>query len=212
MFLLTPEDVAITSIQHPKKTKRVPILSYEDKTFRLLKVFGAHQHAEAHASWRELTDKEGKACVLLEEPHRYSVWRQVRIDQGLLQAVAPAAYVKACVLLIQSLFGDIEQLLGAKQVKNFGTALEVNVAKQMATAGGLGAVLRLNPLAEMLPRWEENDLSALLLELHRLGTKFLGRSQFAKRTLLALDVLPDNDKAVFLNWLQLSLLSNLWLP
>lgn len=211
MFLLTPEDVAITSIQHPKKTKRVPILSYQEKTFRLLKVFGAHQHAEAHASWRDLTENEGKACVLLEEPYRYSVWRQVRLDRGLLQAVAPVAYSKACVLLIQSLFGDIEQLLGSKRAKNFGTALEVNVAKQMAIAGGLVAVLRLDPLSEVLPRWEEDDLSALLLELHRLGAKFLGRAQFTKRTLLALDALPDNDKALFLNWLQLSLLSNLWL-
>ncbi len=212
MFLLTPEDVEVTSIQHPKINKKVPILSYDDKTFRLLRVFSADQEAEAHASWRELTEQEGKLCVLLEERFRYSLWRQVRIDLGSLRPIAPAAYAKACVVMIQSLYGDAEQLLGGKQAKSFGTAIEVNAAKQLAAVGGLGGVLRLNPLADVMPQWEEDDLSALLLELHRLGSKFFGRSKFAARTLAALDDLAPNDKAVFLNWLGISLLSNLWLP
>jgi hypothetical protein len=212
MFLLTPEDVEITSIQHPKKDKKVPILSYDDKTFRLLSVFSAEQEAEAHASWRNLTENEGKMCVLLEERFRYSVWRQVRLDKGLLQPTAPVAYSKACVVMIQVLYADAEQLLGAKQAKSFGTALEVNAAKQVAIAGGLGGILRLDPCSDVMPSWEEDDLSALLLELHRLGTKFFGRSKFTGRTLAALDDLAANDKAVFLNWLGLSLLRNLWLP
>ena len=212
MFLLTPEDVEITSIQHPKRAQKVPILSYQDKTFRLLSVFGAHQQIEAQASLKDLTDNEGKACILLEEPNRYTVWRQVRIDQGMLHPVAPTAYIKACTLLIQALYGDVEQLLGDRQAKSFGAALETNAAKQMENIGGFGGILRLNPLTEVLPRWEEDDISALLLELHRLGAKFFGRSQFTNRTLAALDVLPSNDKAVFLNWLSLSLLNKLWMP
>jgi len=211
MFLLTPDDVEITSIQHPKQPKKVPILSYQSRTFRLLSVFKAHQHNEAHASWRDLTDNEGKACVLLEEPHRFSLWRLVNIDQGLLNPIAPVAHAKACILLIQALYGDVEQLLGDKQAKKFGARLEAIAPKQLQDAGGFGALLRLNPLMEILPRWEENDLNALLLELHRLGTQFFGRSKFSARTLSALDVLPSNDKAVFLTWLELSLLGNLWL-
>lgn len=210
MFLLTPEDVEITSIQHPKKAKKVPILSYQDKTFRLLSVYKANQHAEAQAYWRDLTENEGKACVLLEEPSRYSVWRQVRININLLQPVAPVAYTKACVLIIQALYSDIEQILGSKQAKKFGMTLEVNAKGPMTAAGGLGALLRLNPLKEVLPNWEEDDLSALLLELHRLGSRFFGRTQFVPRTLGALDELSGNDKAVFLNWLGLSLLGHLW--
>lgn len=210
MFLLTPADVEIVSIQHPKKAKKVPILQYEEKTYKLLSVFSAKQHAEAHASWRDLTENEGKACVLLEEPSRYSVWRQVRIAAGLLQPVAPVEYTKACVLLVQAMYGDVEQILGAKQAKNFGAALEINAAQPMAAASGLGALLRLNPLTEVVPRWEEDELSALLLELHRLGSRFFGRSKFVARTLGALDELPENDKAVFLNWLGLSLLGHLW--
>lgn len=211
MFLLTPDDVDITSIQHPKQPKKVPILSYQSRNFRLLSVFKAHQHNEAHASWRDLTDNQGKACVLLEEPHRFSLWRLVNIDQGLLNPVAPVAYAKACVLMVQALYGDVEQLLGDKQAKKFGALLQSTAPKQLQDAGGFGALLRLNPLMEVLPQWEETDLSGLLLELHRLGVKFFGRSKFSIRTLSALDVLPSSEKTVFLTWLELSLLGNLWL-
>ena len=58
--------------------------------------------------------------------------------------------------------------------------LQVNTARQMKTAGGLEALLQLNieSGADTLPRWEEDDLSSLLLEMHRLGCKFFGRSKF----------------------------------
>ncbi|MEL7328370.1 MAG: Npun_F0813 family protein [Cyanobacteria bacterium J06559_1] len=211
MFLLAPEDVDITTIQHPKQPKKLPILSYQDRTFRLMSVFQASQSEEAHAAWRDLTDNEGKACVLLEEPHRFSLWRLIKIDKSLLNPVAPVAYAKACVLLIQSLYGDVEQLLGAKQAKKFGAALSLDAQKQMKEAGGFGGILRTNPLAEVPPRWDEDDLSAVLLALHRLGSKFFGKSKFTVRTLKALDVLANDDKAVFLGWLKMSLLANLWL-
>ncbi len=211
MFLLTPEDVEITGIQHPKRDKKIPILSYEDKTFRLLSVFGADQHAEAHAAWKDLTDNEGKLCVLLEESFRYSVWRQVRIDLGLLHPVVPEAYAKAVIVMIQALYSDVDALLGGNQAKNFGAALEKNVAKPVAAAGGLGGILRLNPTVEIPPKWDESDLNALLLELHRLGTRFFGRSKFTRRTLAALDDLPPDDQSIFMHWLGLSFLSNLWL-
>ncbi len=210
MFLLTPEDVEVTSIQHPKQAKKIPILSYEAKTFRLLSVFRADQYAKAHAAWKDLTENEGKLCVLLEEPFRYSVWRQVRIDRGLLHPVVPDAYCKAAVVMVQALYSDVDALLGSNQGKNFGAALEKNVAKPVAAAGGFGGILRLNPLAEVSLKWTEQDLNALLLELHRLGTQFFGRSKFTVRTLAALDDLTPDDKSVFINWLRLSFLSNLW--
>lgn len=211
MFVLSPEDVQISSIQHPKRPKKVPLLSYEDKTFRLLSVFRAHQRREAEAALKDLTENEGKACVLLQESHRLSLWGHVRIDKGLLNPVMSTAYAKSCLLLIQALYGDVEQLLGRKQAKSFGTVLAMTVYEPLRIAGGLEAVLKINPLTEDVPVWGEDDLCALLLEIHRLGTRFFGRSHFAPRTLAALDILPGNDQAIFLTWLRLSLLGNLWL-
>ncbi|NJM99681.1 MAG: hypothetical protein HC800_23310 [Phormidesmis sp. RL_2_1] len=211
MFLLTREDVDITNIQHPKKAQKVPILSYQDKTFRLLKVFQSSQHTEAQALFKDLTDSETKPCVLLEEPFRYSIWRQIHIDMDLLQPSVPAAYGKACVLLVQALYSDVEQFLGDNQAKKFAIALERKFPQLIQSIGGLGGLLRINPLMESIPVWEESELSSLLLELHRLGTRFFGQSQFTSRTLSALDELPADDQTVFFNWLELSLLNQLWL-
>lgn len=215
MFLLSLEDVEIIGVPHPKSAKQVPVLCYADKNFRLVSIFSVDQQAAAHASWRELTDKQSKVCVLLEETFRYSIWSQVRIDQGLLAPTAPEAYIKACVVLVQSLYSRA-QALGSRQAESLRVGLQVNTAPQMQAAGGLEALLKLNVeavgnKAGTLPRWEEDDLSSLLLEMHRLGCKFFGRSKFTEPAIAALEALPNNDKALFLTWLKLSLLGNLWL-
>ena len=80
MFILSPQDVQISTIQHPKRNQAVSILSYQGQSFRLISVFSAQQEAEAKACWRELTDNKGKTCVLLAEAARYSVWGKVRLN------------------------------------------------------------------------------------------------------------------------------------
>lgn len=211
MFLLTPSEIEIIQVQHPKRDKKVPILSYEEKTFRLLSVFPAHQEAAARSTWQDLTENKGKICVLLEEPARYSVWQQVKIDVDLLHSAVPAAYAKACVLMVQALYGDVDQLLGSKQAKSFGVSLAQSAAAQIQAAGGLGNLLRLDPLVEVLPGWNEQDLRSLLLELHSAGTKFFGRAKFAERTLQSLNHLASEERIVFLSWLRLSPLNEQWL-
>jgi hypothetical protein len=81
MFILKRQDVEITTIQHPKTDQQIPILSYQGQTFRLLNVFSAAQEDDARSLWRDLTDNRGKACVLLEEPERFSIWGKVRLEQ-----------------------------------------------------------------------------------------------------------------------------------
>ena len=215
MFVLSPKDVEIVSVQHPKRPKRVPILRYADKNFRLVSVFSIEQEDAAHASWRDLTDNKGKVCVLLEESVRYSLWSQVRIDKGLLVSTVPEAYLKACVVLIQFLHNQA-QTLGDRQAKSLIAAFQVGASHQLQPVGGLESLLKINAPSlgngsGALPRWKEDDLCALLLEIHRLGCKFFGRKKFVGPAISALDILPGNDKVLFLNWLQISLLGNLWL-
>ncbi|HEY9741929.1 MAG TPA: Npun_F0813 family protein, partial [Coleofasciculaceae cyanobacterium] len=122
MFILKRQDVEISSIQHPKRDQQIPILTYQGQTFRLISVFGASQAEEAKAFWRDLTDNRGKACVLLEEPDRYSVWGKVRLEQ-LGAEVGPdsrmAMYTQACLVLLQTVYIDIEDLLGGRQASLF---------------------------------------------------------------------------------------------
>ncbi|HTL88885.1 MAG TPA: hypothetical protein VL134_05745, partial [Leptolyngbya sp.] len=60
------------------------------------------------------------------------------------------------------------------------------------------------------PTWQENLLTVLLQELHRLGKAYFGKSAFVDRILDALQDLPPNDRNSFLEWLNHSPTGKLW--
>jgi phosphate transport system substrate-binding protein len=81
MFIVTPKDIKILNIQHPDdRNKQISILQYSGHTFRLAQEFGDNRDRAVTFS-RHLTENMGKLCVLLEEPHLFSVWEQVAIDK-----------------------------------------------------------------------------------------------------------------------------------
>ena len=81
MIILTREDVELSRIQHPSKDVKVTILTYQGQNFRLISVFAASQAQDAKNFWRDLTDNQGKFCVLLQEPEKHSVWGRINLDQ-----------------------------------------------------------------------------------------------------------------------------------
>ncbi|MBD2245115.1 Npun_F0813 family protein [Nostoc sp. FACHB-888] len=218
MFILKRQDVEISSIQHPKKDQQVPILSYQGQTFRLISVFKASQEEEARALWRELTDNRGKACVLLEEPERFSVWGKIRLEQlgndtgshgktGIL--------IQASILLLQGVSIDIEEFLGARQAALFEKDIvEVFKQKQFPQTSSLEAVKYLvstNPLpTAKIPDWQENHVVILLQELHRLGKSYFGNANFTKQVIYKLEDMPEAERSLFLAWLNQSPLGKLW--
>ncbi|MBD2528518.1 hypothetical protein H6G97_02650 [Nostoc flagelliforme FACHB-838] len=218
MFILKRQDVEISSIQHPKKDQQVPILSYQGQTFRLISVFKASQEEEARALWRELTDNRGKACVLLEEPERFSVWGKIRLEQlgndtgshgktGIL--------IQASILLLQGVSIDIEEFLGARQAALFEKDIvEVFKQKQFPQTSSLEAVKYLvstNPLpTAKIPDWQENHVVTLLQELHRLGKSYFGNANFTKQVIYKLEDMPEAERSLFLAWLNQSPLGKLW--
>lgn len=220
MFILKRQDVEITSIQHPKSGQQVPVLKYQGQTFRLISVFNANQAEEARAFWRDLTDNRGKACVLLEEPDRYSVWGKVRIEQlnddagGSGVAAAPS-FTQASLLLLQAVYFDIEDLLGTRQAGAF----EKEIAKvfqqwnfpQAISQPEVEGLLERDPLeSSQIPPWQEHHLNTLLQELHRLGKEYFGNPNFTERAIDALQDLPDGDRAQFIDWMNQSPLGKLW--
>jgi hypothetical protein len=218
MFILKRQDVEISSIQHPKKDQQVPILSYQGQTFRLISVFKASQEEEARALWRELTDNRGKACVLLEEPERFSVWGKIRLEQlgndtgshgktGIL--------IQASILLLQGVSIDIEEFLGTRQAALFEKDIaEVFKQKQFPHTSSLEAVKYLvstNPLpTAKIPDWQENHVVILLQELHRLGKSYFGNANFTKQVIYKLEDMPEAERSLFLAWLNQSPLGKLW--
>lgn len=222
MFILKRQDVEIYTVQHPKKDQQVPILQYQGQTFRLISVFNAAQEEEARAFWRDLTDNRGKACVLLEEPDRYSVWGKVHLEQLAVDTSEPQEVgdvptfcIQACLLLLQAVYIDIEDLLGSRQVDTFRKELFA-LFQQHHFVQGTGtntmeSLLAVDPLALVqVPPWRERHLNLLLVELHRLGKQHFGNANFVERAMTALQDMPLKERGLFLGWLKKTSAGQLW--
>ena len=223
MFILKRQDVDIRTVQHPRKDQQIPILSYQGQIFRLLSVFSAAQEDDARALWRDLTDNRGKACVLLEEPERYSIWGKVRPDQlgldgkraGKKSTSSNDIYVKGCLLLLQVLYIDVEDLLGAKQVKKFEADISEVFREwsfpQTETAKEINTWLTVDPFAlAQFPNWREHHLHRLLEATHRIGRDYFGNANFTDRAMEALEDLTKEEHSLFLSWLRKSPPGKLW--
>jgi len=218
MFILKRQDVEISSIQHPGRDQQIPILHYQGQTFRLISVFGAKQAEEAKVFWRDLTDNRGKVCVLLEEPDRYSVWGKIRLDQlgtevGPDSKVVP--YTQACLLLLQTVYIDIEDMLGARQAglfqKEIAKIMQQWHFPQADSQTAVNQLLTIDPLTTLqVPSWEEHHLITLLQELYRIGKEYFGNTNFAEGVSDILQDMPASEQTQFLEWLQSSPLGKLW--
>jgi hypothetical protein len=225
MFILKRQDVQLSTIPHPKKDQQVPILKYQGQTFRLINVFQAAQEEEAKSFWRDLTDNRGKACVLLEEPERYSVWGKIHLDQLTAEAapepqasskgeISPA-FVQAALLLLQSVYMDIEDMLGGRQLnifhKEITAVFQQGRFPQTESADAINQILKVDPLESLqVPSWREQHLNLLLKELHGLGKKHFGNANFTRRVMESLQDMPSHDRNQFLGWLKQSPLGTLW--
>ena len=217
MFILKRQDVEISSVQHPKREQQIPVLKYQDQTFRLISVFDVNQAEEAKTFWKDLTDNQGKFCVLLQEDNRHSVWGRFRLEQlgdGVDEA-SPVASVQACLLILQAVYFDVEELLGGRQAKLFqqemANAFQTRQIPEVATPKALEQLLKVDPLGNFkAPSWAEQHLIAILQEIYRIGKEFFGNTNFADELNDILLDMPDADRQVFLTWLKQSTLGKQW--
>lgn len=222
MFILKRQDVDIKSFQHPQKDQPIPILHYQGQTFRLLSMFTSAQEEDARALWRDLTDNRGKACVLLEESERFSVWGKVKLEaleaesdaNNGAQKAADQFLIQGCLLLLQALYIDIEDLLGNKQAALFEQDVTGVLLKQrfpqVASEKVVKVLFTMDPLATQVPNWEEPHLLKLLDELHRIGKNYFGNANFTERSLDALEDLQTGQHRKFMAWLDRSPTGQLW--
>jgi hypothetical protein len=219
MFILKRQDVEISTIQHPNQEDRqVPILYYQGQTFRLITVFKASEAEEAKTFWKSLTDNRGKACVLLEEPERFSIWGKVKLEQI---SIDTGSHSKADVLtlgvitLLQAVYLDIEDLLGNRQAalfaKDITGVLQQKQFPDISAADAVKSFLTadLSKMSKM-PAWQETHVIILLEELHRLGKTYFGDVNFAHQLGERLQDMPEEEQELFISWLQKSPLNKLW--
>ncbi|MEO1428962.1 MAG: Npun_F0813 family protein [Cyanobacteria bacterium J06633_8] len=218
MFILKRQDVEISSIVHPKRDQQIPVLHYQGQTFRLISLFKANEEEKARALWRELTDNRGKACVLLEEEQRFSVWGKIRLDQFDSEASTQSnnkILTVASILLLQAVYMDIEEFLGAKQASSFKKEISKILSQwQFPAASSPNAIdylLSINPLEPIeIPFWQEDYVIVFLEDLHRLGKAYFGSSDFAHQVMDALQDMSVPERTIFMNWLKNSSVSKLW--
>lgn len=218
MFILKRQDVEISAIQHPNRDQQVSILHYQGQAFRLISVFKASQEEEARALWRELTDNRGKACVLLEEPDRFSIWGKIRLEQVMNDTgnySQVSIFIQASILLLQALYMDVKEFLGTRQ----GALFEKDIAQmlQQKQFPGLPAqeavkyLLSINPMDTVkLPTWSEKYVKSFLQELYTLGKAYFGNDLFVDRVIDRLQDMPASERSLFISWLNQSSLSKLW--
>jgi hypothetical protein len=219
MFILKRQDVEISTVQHPNKEDRqVPILYYQGQTFRLITVFKSSEEEEAKTFWKSLTDNRGKACILLEEPERYSIWGKVRLDQisGDTGSHSKADVLILGVLtLLQAVYLDIEDLLGNRQASLFAKditgVLQQKQFPDISSADTVKSFLT-DDLSQMgkMPAWQETHVIILLEELHKLGKTYFGDTNFAHQLDDRLQDMSVEEQELFISWVQKSPLNKLW--
>ena len=154
----------------------------------------------------------------MEEENRFSVWGKIRLDQlgeeGTTQGNSKVVTV-ASILLLQAVYMDIEEFLGAKQANLFKKEISRILNRwQFHAASSPHAIdylLSINPIEPIkIPFWEEDYVVVFLEELHRLGKAYFGSSEFAHQVMDTLQDMPVAERTQFMNWLKNSSLSKLW--
>ena len=122
--------------------------------------------------------------------------------------------IKGSLLLLQSVYAEIEDLLGARQAKFFQKDLKEFINKVDLIEKSPEAVnylLQIDPLsANQLPDWQEAQLLNLLQETHRLGKRYFGESNFTINALESLEDMSEDEQSGFIQWLNQSSLGKLW--
>lgn len=218
MFLLTRQDVEILPNSQGQQ-----ILRYHTYAFRLIKVFG-DQKKEALVFWREMTDDEGLACVLLEEPQRFSVWAQIsnspKADQSISASLPnlQRSLVQGSLVLLKSALNQAEQNLGARKAASLQQELLKVLLKSrlpiLNSSEAIANLLQLDPLNQnTLPNWDDSHVQNLLGELHRLisgGNSSQKTQAIVDQSLQDLNILPPGVYIPFFQWLKTTPKGKLW--
>jgi hypothetical protein len=209
IFVLKRSDVEIARVRAPDNGRLVMIVRYQGRTFRLMNQFSAAQKDRAKALAESLVETRKQCCVLLDQEPTYSVWLEVQIEQPTspVKANAPAAinaparvtsessYTQACLLIVQTIAEDIEDLMGVSQKRTFQEEM-TKIFKQCLLPGAespaaINSLLTVDPLtATRLPIWEQKELEILFPRLGRLSKKYFGNTSFVERAIETLKELP----------------------
>lgn len=209
LLVLERSDVDIYRVPDSKTGRLVMQLSYQDSVFRLVSQFNSRQKERAKNLAESLVESRGQCCIMLEQGSIYSVWLEISSEQNTVKTSQEAtserdlaatstttnlSQTQACLLIIQTIAEDIEDLMGAGQKTAFQEEL-TKIFKQCLLPGAetpqtINPLLTINPLrATKLPIWGQKEIDLLFPRLGQLGKKYFSSTTFVERTV---DILKDS--------------------
>jgi hypothetical protein len=211
LLVLERSDVYLYRVRDSKTSRLVMMLSYQDSTFRLISQFNPGQKERAKNLAESLIESRKQRCIVLEQGPMYSVWLEVPgvqsvVEQGASQkdlsqqqpstpTTVNLSQTQICLLIIQTIADDIEDLMGTSQKRAFQEEL-TKIFKQSLLPGAetsqnINPLLTINPLtATQLPTWGQKEIDILFPRLGRLGKKYFSSTTFVERTVELLQNLP----------------------
>lgn len=200
VLVLKRSDVELSRVRDSDDGRLVMILSYQGRTFRLMNQFSAAQKDKAKTLAESLVETRGQSVVLLNQEPTYSVWLEVQSDRSAAtqtpaRVASEDSYTQACLLIVQAIADDIEDLMGASQKRTFQEEM-TKIFKQCLlpgaeSPGAINPLLTVDPLiATGLPIWRQKELEILFPRVGRLSKKYFGNTTFVERAVETLKELP----------------------
>ena len=198
------ESVSIEIATVPDRLLAGLRLTYQNRIYDLIRIFGDRQLDLAQQQFQDLSLKQNEAgmlatpakYLLVREVGYYSLWAtansipQQSIVLGVAdlverQAEASLELQQASMWLLQEIWLQWQELLGTRQLQKISENL-IAIAPQIQSPADFDRLLAMSPMTPIaLKAWESADIIAFDRQLYQLTQQKLGR-QFG--TQLTIDI------------------------
>ncbi len=195
MSIVNIQDVRVANFPDPNKpNQQIPLLSYLNRQYELVRVFPDRQLTLAQGLWQHL-DNGDNACLIVREPQQYSIWLERKIDLQPVRSieVPPAKETpserlqspqlldnvfRAQLCLIEGLWSEVRELMGTNQSAIFGSEILAIIPTIAFGKDLLATIAQARQLDFAMGSAEisTQQLQKIYQEIHRLGEKYLGKS------------------------------------
>jgi hypothetical protein len=185
MFIVDRQYVTIAQVNVPSHPeRRMSVLTYLDRPYRLIREFADTDLATAKEEWRYFAETKGNDCVILRDPTGYSLWTMetaavqtlaLRPGSRLAMQAETQTQVRHHLWWAKQLHEIIVRILGRRAAKKFAFSL----GEGLPLAKGIEdwpQLLTLDPdrTAELLP-WHALHLVQIRRAGEYLAERYLGK-------------------------------------
>lgn len=196
-------------------------LTYQDRTYDLIRIFGDRQLDLAQQQFQDLSLKQNAAgmlatpdkYLLVREVGYYSLWALANAHQQPIvlgranlverRAETSLELQQASMWLLQEIWLQWQELLGTRQLQIFSENL-IAIAPQLQSRTDLDRLLAMSPMTPIaLKAWESADLIAFDRHIYQLAQQKLGRQFGTELTIEIVRSMPPQLQSALTNVLDI---------